>query len=162
MDIEIRRIINDTELNNSINVIRKSFITVANEYELTLENAPTNAAFIKFEDLLKMNERDVHIFGVYMDEIQIGFFTIEENANCLYYLNKLAILPYYRHNGYGGKILDFVFNDVKQAGGGIISIGIINNNLVLKNWYIKHGFAETAIKKYPQLPFEVCLMEKDV
>ncbi|MDD3364145.1 MAG: GNAT family N-acetyltransferase [Syntrophomonas sp.] len=162
MEIKIKKIINEAELSNSVNIVRDSFITVANEYELTRENARTNAAFIEFEDLLKMKEKDVHIFGVYKDEIQIGFFTIEKNDNNLYYLNKLAVLPYYRHNGYGGKILDFVFNDVKQAGGGIISIGIINNNLVLKNWYIKHGFAETAIKKYPQLPFEVCLMEKEV
>lgn len=157
----MRRIVNDTELNNSINVIRGSFITVANEYKLTLENAPTNAAFIEFEDLLKMKEKDVHIFGVYKDEIQIGFFTIEKNENGLYYLNKLAVLPEHRHNGYGGKILDFVFNSVKQAGGGKISIGIINENLVLKNWYIKYDFNVTAIKNYPHLPFEVCLMEKE-
>ena len=165
MDIEMRELVSEAELSNSVNVIRESFITVANQFQLTRENAPTNAAFIELEDLLKMKEKDVHLFGVFKDEIQIGFFTIEKN-NHLYYLNKLAVffkeIFGYRHNGYGKKMLDFVFEYVKRAGGGKISIGIINENLVLKNWYIQNGFTETAIKNYPHLPFEVCLMEKNV
>ena len=162
MDIEIREIVSEAELGNSVNVIRESFITVANQFQLTRENAHTNAAFIKVEDLLKMKEKDVHLFGVFKDEIQIGFFTVEKNDNDLCYLNKLAVLPGYRHNGYGTKMLDFVFEYVKRAGEGKISIGIINENLVLKNWYIQNGFTETAVKNYPHLPFEVCLMEKNV
>jgi ribosomal protein S18 acetylase RimI-like enzyme len=161
MNIEIREIVSEAELSNSMNVIRESFITVANQFQLTKENAPTNAAFIEFEDLLKMTAKDIYLFGVFKDEIQIGFFTIEKN-NHLYYANKLAVLPAYRHNGYGKKMLDFVFAYVKRAGGRKISIGIINENLVLKNWYIQNGFSETAIKNYPHLPFEVCVMEKNV
>ena len=162
MDIEIREIVSEAELGNSVNVIRESFITVANQFQLTRENAQTNAAFIEVEDLLKMKEKDIHLFGVFKDEIQIGFFTVEKNDNDLCYLNKLAVLPGYRHNGYGTKMLDFVFEYVKRAGEGKISIGIINENLVLKNWYIQNGFTETAVKNYPHLPFEVCLMEKNV
>ncbi|MDD2372966.1 MAG: GNAT family N-acetyltransferase [Syntrophomonadaceae bacterium] len=162
MDIEIREIVSEAELSNSVNVIRESFITVANQFKLTRENAPSNAAFIELEDLLKMKEKDIHLFGVFKDEIQIGFFTVERNDNDLCYLNKLAVLPGYRHNGYGKKMLDFVFLYIKRAGGGKISIGIINENLVLKNWYIQSGFTETVIKNYPHLPFEVCLMEKNV
>lgn len=161
MDIEIREIVSEAELTNSVNVVRESFITVANQFQLTRENAPTNAAFIEFENLLNMKEKDVHLFGVFKDEIQIGFFTIEKNKH-LYYLNKLAVLPGYRHNGCGKKMLDFVFEYVKRAGGGKISIGIINENLVLKNWYIQNGFTKTAIKNYPHLPFEVCLMDKNI
>jgi ribosomal protein S18 acetylase RimI-like enzyme len=162
MDIEIREIVSEAELGNSVNVIRESFITVANQFKLTRENAPSNAAFIELEDLLKMKEKDIHLFGVFKDEIQIGFFTVEKNDNDLCYLNKLAVLPGYRHNGYGTKMLDFVFEYVKRARGGKIFIGIINENLVLKNWYIQNGFIETVIKNYPHLPFEVCLMEKNV
>ena len=162
MDIEIRQIVDEAELRNSVNVIRESFITVARQFKLTRENAPTNAAFIQLKDLLKMKEKDIHLFGVYKDEIQIGFFTIEQTDNDLYYLNKFAVLPDYRHNGYGKQMLDFVSEYVNRAGGGRISIGIINENLVLKNWYLQYGFTETAVKNYPHLPFEVCLMEKSV
>ena len=81
MDIEIREIVSEAELGNSVNVIRESFITVANQVQLTRENAQTNAAFIEVEDLLKMKEKDIHLFGVFKDEIQIGFFTVEKNDN---------------------------------------------------------------------------------
>lgn len=160
MAIAIRRIINEDELSNSVSVLRDSFGTVASEFNLTRENSRTNAAFIELEDLLKMKENGIYMFGVYKDEVQIGFFSIEKNENDLYYLNKLAVVPDQRHNGYGQQILEFVFEEIKQAGGGKISIGIINKNLVLKNWYIKFGFSETTIKNYPHLPFEVCMMEK--
>lgn len=162
MDIQIKRIVNEIELRNSVDVIRQSFLTVADEFNLNKENAPTNAAFIEFEDLLKMKEKDVLLFGVYKDEIQIGFVTIEKAGNELYYLNKLAILPEHRHNGYGKSILDFVTEYVQQAGGAKITIGIINENAVLKNWYISHDFIPIEIKNYPHLPFEVCLMEKSI
>ncbi|MEA4923769.1 MAG: GNAT family N-acetyltransferase [Syntrophomonadaceae bacterium] len=160
MDIEVRRIGSEGELSNSVNVLRNSFATVAAKYNLTRENTPSNAAFIEYDDLLKPYAKGIGLFGVYKDKIQIGFFSIEKNEGGLYYLGKLAVVPDLRHNGYGQQILEFVFNEVKQAGGGIISIGIINANLVLKNWYIKFGFTPTAIKNYPHLPFAVCMMEK--
>ena len=81
MDIKMREIVSEAELSNSVNVIRESFITVANQFKLTRENAPSNAAFIELEDLLKMKEKDIHLFGVFKDEIQIGFFTVEKNDN---------------------------------------------------------------------------------
>lgn len=164
MAIEIRRIVSEDELNNSVNVLRDSFATVAEEYNLTRDNTPSNAAFIEYADLLKLKENGVNMFGAYMDEVQIGFFAIEKNEHerDLYYLGKLGVIPDQRHKGFGRQMLEFVFNEIRQAGQGRISIGIINENLVLKNWYIKFGFAPTTVKNYPQLPFEVCMMEKVV
>ncbi len=162
MDITIRRIEGEGELNNSVNVLRDSFATTAIDYRLTRENAPTNAAFIEYNDLLQLKEKGISMFGAYKDGIQIGFVSIEQNKDDLYYLGKLAVVPDQRHNGYGQQILEFVFNEIIKTGGGIISIGIINKNLLLKNWYIKFGFTATAIKKYPHLPFEVCMMEKAI
>lgn len=46
--------------------------------------------------------------------------------------------------------------------GGSVSIGIINENRVLKNWYIEYRFAETGTRKSSHLPFEVCFLEKEV
>jgi hypothetical protein len=51
---------------------------------------------------------------------------------------------------------------VKQANGVKVSIGIINENTILKKWYADYGFIETAIKEYSHLPFNVCLMEKSI
>lgn len=162
MDTQIIELKDENDLLVSVKVIQESFMTVANEFRLTRENAPTNAAFIKFEGLMRMKEQCVSLFGLYKQGVQIGFFTIEKNQDALYYLNKLAVLPAYRHHGYGGFMLNYVFEYIKRHGGGKISIGIINENAILKKWYQSYGFTVVIIKTYSHLPFEVCLMEKSI
>lgn len=58
--------------------------------------------------------------------------------------------------------MDFVVSFVKDKGGKKISIGIINENVILKKWYSAYGFKETEIKAFNHLPFMVCLMEKSL
>ncbi len=77
-------------------------------------------------------------------------------------MEKLAVLPEYRHRGFGKKLMDFVFDYVKQRNGDTVSIGIINEYSVLKNWYSDYGFVETAVEQFEHLPFAVCFMEKKI
>ena len=158
MSIVIKKI--NAEFEECANVIRNSFITVANEFKITKENAPTNPAFTESDSLMKMKEKGIEMFGAYKDDHCVGFVAIEKASEDSYYMEKLAVLPEYRHNGYGKELIDFVFSNVKKSGGKKISIGIINENRKLKDWYIKHGFVETSIKVFKHLPFEVCFMEK--
>lgn len=94
------------------------------------------------------------------NDVYIGFVAIEKANNEIYYMEKLAILPEYRHKGYGKKVMDFVVNYVKGKDGKKISIGIINENEILKKWYLSYGFIETETKVFYHLPFTVCFMEK--
>jgi len=158
--LEIKKI--DIIDQDCVNVIRDSFITVANDFNITRENAPTNAAFIEMKNLEAMKQKGVDMYGAYIDESLIGFVAIEKSNEDLYFMEKLAVLPLYRHNGYGSRLIDFVVETVKEAGGKKISIGIINENNVLKDWYMKNGFSETGIKKFPHLPFSVCFLERTV
>jgi len=145
-----------------VRVIRDSFITVANEFNLTKENAPTNPAFIEMETLQAIKQQGIEMYGAYIDNNIIGFVAIEKSSEDLYYIEKLAVLPEYRHKGYGARLIDFVVETVKKAGGKKISIGIINENKVLKDWYIRNGFSVTGIKKFSHLPFNVCFLERAV
>ena len=129
-----------------VKVIRNSFITVANHFNLTKENAPINPAFIEIDALNKMYEKNIDMFIVLENDVYIGFVAIEKANNEIYYMEKLAILPEYRHKGYGKKI----------------SIGIINENDILKKWYLSYGFIETETKVFKHLPFTVCFMEKKI
>jgi ribosomal protein S18 acetylase RimI-like enzyme len=157
---KIREIFDDDDLKESAKAIRDSFITVANEFCLTQENCPTNPTFISFEKLKELSEKGVKMFGLFCDEKQSGFVAIEKSDNGIYYMEKLAILPEYRHIGFGKKLMNFVFDYVKQENGRKVSIGIINENTVLKNWYKNNGFIETGIRTFDHLPFLVCFMEK--
>lgn len=146
----------------ALDVIREAYITVANEYGITRENGASNPAFIELKHLLEMDHKGIEMYGAFVEDTCVGFVGIENANNGLYYLEKLAVLPSERHKGYGKKLMDFVFDRVKELGGNKISIGIINENTVLKEWYIDYGFVETDIRNYAHLPFTVCLLVKAV
>lgn len=154
----IKRI--DQQLEECVNVIRNSFITVAHQFNLTKENAPTNPAFADIGILLDMKKKGIEMYGAYDDGMYVGFVAIEKANEDSFYMEKLAVLPEYRHQGIGKNLIDCVFSYVKAHGGKKVSIGIINENKRLKDWYIKYGFKETGVKIFDHLPFEVCFMEK--
>ena len=157
---EIKKIENIDQ--DCVRVIRDSFITVADEFNITKQNAPTNPAFIEIETLQTMKQKGIDMYGAFINNAVIGFVAIEKVSEDLYYMEKLAVLPEYRHKGYGTRLIDFVVETVKKAGGKKISIGIINENKVLKDWYIRNGFSETEIREFSHLPFTVCFLERAV
>ncbi|MFX1311607.1 MAG: GNAT family N-acetyltransferase [Promethearchaeota archaeon] len=158
----IKKIKRRKELLESVEVIKTSFLTVAHHFNLTKENAPTNPAFITFDKLKELKNKGLKLYGFYnlINRKQIGFVAIEKEDNKLYYMEKLCVLPKFRHNGFGKELMNFVFNYVRRKNGNKVSIGIINENLILKDYYIKNGFAEMNLKKFDHLPFTVCYMEK--
>jgi diamine N-acetyltransferase len=145
-------------------VMRVSFITVADELNLTKENAPTNPAFITTETLKKSVESGLKIFGLFLNNEIVGSVGIEKSKreDGVYFIERLAVLPAQRHKKFGKKLMDYAFEIVKNQGGLKISIGIINENTKLKYWYTAYGFIEKEVKTFVHLPFKVCFMEKVV
>lgn len=162
MKIYFKNIEKQEELEKSALIISNSFLTVANEFNLTRENAPTNGAFIKPDDLKALLEKSIILIGVFENEEQVGFVAIEKSKEKTFYMEKLSVLPEFRHQGIGEGIMEYVFNFVRSSGGEKVGIGIINENTVLKKWYERYGFKETDIKQFKHLPFTVCFMEKEV
>ena len=76
-----------------------------------------------------------------------------------YEMNNVSVLPEWRHYGYGKKLLDFCKIKVKELGGSKITIGIVEENTVLKDWYIANGFVYTGTKKFDHLPLTVGFMD---
>jgi len=104
MGLRFKQVKEDAELNKCVDLIRKSFSTVAYDFNLTIDNAPTNPAFIKLNDLINLREKGIVMFGIYDMEEQIGFVAIEKAKEKIFYMEKLAVLPEFRHKGYGGEI----------------------------------------------------------
>jgi len=156
----IKEIISDNELFDSVNVITQSFRTVADEFNLTKNNCPTHPSFITHDNLLELKNKGLLFFGLFINNTQIGFIAIEKANDDLFYIEKLSILPQHRHKSYGKKLLAFAVDYIKKLNGKMISIGIINDHIVLKKWYNTIGFNEIMTKEYDHLPFTVCLMEK--
>ena len=144
-------------------LLNEAFGTVAKEFGLTKENASTNSAFIT-ADALKaqlIENREFYTFIINNGK-NIGFVAIEKSLTApdTFYVEKLAVIPEYRHRGTGRLLIDFASNRIAELGGKYISVSLINSNTVLKNWYTQQGYVETSIKTFEHLPFDVCFMEK--
>ncbi len=129
----IKEITNDSEMEDSIKVIKGSFITVAKEFNINEENCSTNPAFITFEKLKASKEKGVKLFGLFQNNKQIGFVAIEKASDALYYMERLAVLPEHRHKGHGKELMNFAFDYARREKGKRISIAIIDENSILKN-----------------------------
>lgn len=161
MEYEIR-LMGEEQLGECAEVIRQGFMTVAKDFGLTEKNCPTNGAFIRKERLLEEMAKGHIIYGMLDKDRIIGYMQLEKNSGELYYLQKLVVLPEYRHKGLGTKLLDYAKKQVAEMGGKRISIGIIEENTVLKDWYLAYGFNHTGTRKFEHLPFTVGFMELDV
>jgi diamine N-acetyltransferase len=158
----IREISNDNELENSVKVIGDSFATVAAEFKLTKDNCPTHPSFVTIKQLTEMRRKGLKLFGLFDGDTQVGFAAVEKKKDKVYCIEKLAVLPEYRRQGYGAALLEFVYDYVKNLQGTKLSIGIINEHTILKKWYESKGYQETTVTKFAYLPFTVCFMEKPI
>ena len=160
--LSIREVTSDHGLREAARVIRASFRTVADEFGLTERNCPAHPAFITDDRLRQMVAEGLRLFALYdADEIAglVGTKPIDGNRHTL---EKLCVLPEHRCHGHGRRLVDFVCEAVKAAGGQTVEIGTIDENEALKRWYADQGFVATATKRFEHFPFAVCLMEKRV
>lgn len=156
------RAITKNELPDCLLVIHESFATVAEEFGLTLENCPGHTSFTKLEKLQSQYDNGWNMFVLYINELLIGFFSLSKAAENEYELHYLAVLPKYKHNGYGKNMLDYAKEKVREWGGSKIKIGIIEDSARIKNWYMSNEFIHTGTHKFDHLPFTVGFLECNV
>lgn len=147
------------QLNICLNIIRFSFLTVAKEFGLTENNCPSHTAFMIIDKLETQFDAGRPMFLFYQDANPVGYFSLAKCSDDEWELNNLAVLPEYRHLGIGKALVDYAISTVKNHGGNKISIGIIEENSTLKNWYMKLGFKNISTRKFEHLPFTVGFME---
>ena len=58
-----------------------------------------------------------------------------------------------------GTIGQYTYNFIENTGVKKITIGIIEDNTILKDWYETLGFIHTGTKEFDSLPFTVGFME---
>ncbi len=145
--------VRDNELCECLDVIHKSFKTVANDFNLTKENCPRHTSFMPLTFLQTQIEWGWKMYGLYAGKKIIGYMSLSSMDEECYELHNFCILPEYRHKGFGKMMLDFAKDKVIELGGNRIKIGIIEESTKLKSWYISNGFVRIGTKKYEHLPF---------
>jgi diamine N-acetyltransferase len=158
--LEIRKSELEKDLDAIHKIIQLSNITVADDFKLTKENAPTSPAYIELDKVKESFDIGVDYYiGIY-NENKVGCVAIESDKNNPenFFIERLAVLPEFRYKKIGKRLLDNSISEIKKRNGKSAGIAIINENERLKNWYINYGFSEDRIKKFDHLPFTVCFM----
>jgi len=101
-------------------------------------------------------------FGLFHGEKQTGFIALENPEVGRYFLRRLAVLPDYRHGGSGGILLRYCIGYIRERGGGKAVFGMINENTVLKEWYLKMGFREREMRELDTVPVAICVMDLEI
>jgi uncharacterized repeat protein (TIGR04076 family) len=143
-------------------VLRRSFATVAQDFGWTMENALGFIAYLPDEKLAERFNDGCCSFGLIVDDKIFGFVSLTDIGNGAFELNRLAVLPQWRHYGYGKRLLDICKAKVRELGGYKITLDIIEENTILKDWYAANGFIHTGTKKFDHLPFTTGYMEWSV
>lgn len=147
-----------------VELIKKSFLTVADEFEFTTENAPGFTAFsISGERLLRQLDGEHRLAFVYEENgVLFGYYSLllGESGGCE--LNNLAVLPEHRHRGIGKRLLEHSFAVARKHGCGFMNIGIVEENKKLRKWYEENGFRHLRTEKYDFFPFTCGYMKKEL
>ena len=153
--------INTNDIKECVDVIKESFLTVANEFGFTTENAPRFTAFATTEQRLswQLNNENRPMYAFFMDEKIVGYYSLalKENNECE--LNNLCVLPKFRHRGIGEKLLLHSFKIAKSFGCSKMNIGIVEENQRLRKWYESFGFQHIRLQKFDFFPFTCGYME---
>lgn len=156
--------IRQPDITECVNVIRRSFGTVADEFGFTEENAPRFTAFSVTKKRLEWHLNNEHrpMYGYCENNRIVGYYSLllQDHRECE--LNNLCVLPEYRHRKIGGQLLEHSFFIARRMNCIRMNIGIVEENEVLKKWYEKQGFFHVGTEKYDFFPFTCGYMAKEL
>ncbi len=143
-------------------IIRESYRDVAERFSLTPQNCPKHPSNCTTDWIAADHARGVRYFILAADGGPGGCVALEAPSADLCYLERLAVVPEKRRQGYGRTLVLHALSCAKASGADRVSIGIIADHIELKRWYVAFGFVETETKEFPHLPFRVSFMEVNV
>ena len=153
------------DLSGCVQVIRKSFLTVAEEFDFTPENAPRFTAFAIDEERLKRQLEDLNreMYAYFSQESPIvGYASLLRKESNACGLCNLSVLPECRHQGIGQQLLEYILHRARDLGCHKLEIGIVEENQQLKSWYQHLGFVAVRTEKFSFFPFTCGYMEKQI
>jgi ribosomal protein S18 acetylase RimI-like enzyme len=139
-------------------LVRDSFRDVAERFGLTLLNCPKHPSNCTDQWIQNDFARGVSYYILETNGKPIACVALEKANPDTCYLERLAVLPEYRRQGFGRMMVDYVLARAKEICAQRVSIGIIAEQTELKAWYKEIGFREGETKEFEQLPFLVTLM----
>lgn len=128
--------INKNDVSECVKVIRSSFMTIAEQFGFSIENAPRFTAFATTEErlLYQLDNEPRYMFAYSNSDGKIiGYYSLlmQDKGECE--LNNLCVLPEYRHRKIGQELLQDAYSQAKAHNCTKINIGIVEENIILRN-----------------------------
>ena len=158
------REVNREDIPRCVEVIRESFMTVADELGFTEENAPRFTAFATTEERLywHFDEERRPMYAFFDNGRLCGYYSLFSRNDNECELSNLAVLPEYRHKGIGKSLFDHAVKTARDMGYSALNIGIVEENTVLRKWYEQNGAVHIGTQKFDFLPFTCGFMMKNI
>lgn len=155
--------VSKSDLEGCLEVIRKSFRTVADEYGFTEESCPSHTAFMGLDRLTRDFEFGNPMYAYLRDGRFVGFVSLRPRADECCEMKLLCVLPEYRHGGIGRELFEHARSVASgELGKRRLTIGLIDESEILKSWYAGLGFVQTGTQRFEHLPFTVGFMEMPI
>ncbi len=145
-----------------VDLLRRSFATVAERFGLTMENCPKNVAFYTQQRFAEDIDRGMRYYLLEDDTSIYGCVALEPAKPETIYLGRLAVLPEHRSRGFGQALVHHICAEAEQMGVRRVEIGLIEEDSQMKDWYRQFGFTPTGTKTFDHLPFVVGFMVKEL
>ncbi len=149
---------NETDISVLLDILRKSFAGVAERFDLTLENCPKNLAFCTEQRIKDDFARGLKYYILEESGQSCGCVALEKAHSGVCYLERLAVLPEYRRKSFGKALVDHIFDMAIEMEIQRVEIGIISDDIELKDWYRNFGFVHKSTRRFDHLPFTVTFM----
>lgn len=141
-----------------VDLIRNAFSDVAERFGLTPQNSPTHPSNCRAEWILREMNRCVAYYILENEGRPAGCVALEQINDEVCYLERLAILPDLRRQGFGSALVRHALEQARLLNIFRVQIGIIAEHKELHDWYEKLGFEDLEQKTFPQLVFRVAFM----
>ena len=139
-------------------LIRESFRNVAERFGLTPDNCPKHPSNCTDHWIKNDFGRGVTYYILTHNGTPQGCVALEKAGPEVCYLERLGVRPETRRNGFGKALVDHCLVKARTLAVPKISIGIIADDIELKQWYEKMGFVEGETTEFSHLPFLVTFM----
>jgi ribosomal protein S18 acetylase RimI-like enzyme len=145
-------------------ILHMSFITVAIQFNFTKEKVPFFPAFITEDIIENQMSNGLKMYGYDISGKVVACIGYSQMNETTALIERFATMPDYRHFGIGKKLMTFIENKIKEAGGEIAEIHVISINEELIEWYVKLGYKIIRMDKLAdgdkKLPFDLCVMNR--
>lgn len=148
-----------------VTVLQAGFESVREQFGITAENNPHYPVYWDVGDVARVVARPAQLLGVEVDSALAGcaFVGPSRRREGCWELRHLAVIPEFRHRRIGEALIRAAAECAAADGAAVLRIGIVAENLRLRQWYSRLGFRVVSRgESYPPLPFTVDRLELPV